>query len=351
MSTQAPMPQYHALREQIEGIMSEGKLHTRQAGEWGKVETYWHIGDALQTHFRGHPRAEYGQQVVRNLSKDIGLGPVVLWEILHFRRALPILSTYKELGWSHMREVLRAPSQDQRLFYLKAAEGGAWTVRQLREAIRADAYGQHTDQPFAVSPDEDPCQGRPLRAGFGDLYTYSVVPGGNPASPELELDLGFHVTSTLGTLGRQDLHDLQPGALVTSTRTPDGSHTFTRRPPRTRRYTYLAWVHRVVDGDTLIAVVDLGLGLRTGPRRLRLRGIDCPELTTLAGRTARTFVQKALAPVEFIVLTTHRTDAYGRYLVDVRYLPGESDPEVVRRRGAYLNRQLLDERLARRYQR
>ena len=125
----------------------------------------------------------------------------------------------------------------------------------------------------------------------------------------------------------------------------------TRRPPRTRRYTYLAWVHRVVDGDTLIAVVDLGLGLRTGPRRLRLRGIDCPELTTLAGRTARTFVQKALAPVGFVVLTTHRTDAYGRYLVDVRYLPGESDPEVVRRRGVYLNRQLLDERLARRYQR
>jgi len=56
MSSQSPSPQYHALREQIEGILSEGKTHTRRAGEWEKVEAYWHIGDALQTHFRGNPR-------------------------------------------------------------------------------------------------------------------------------------------------------------------------------------------------------------------------------------------------------------------------------------------------------
>ncbi|MBT7859137.1 MAG: hypothetical protein HN712_02450 [Gemmatimonadetes bacterium] len=49
------------------------------------------------------------------------------------------------------------------------------------------------------------------------------------------------------------------------------------------------------------------------------------------------------------MITTHRTDAYGRYLADVRYLAGETDAEVVRRRGTYLNRALLDQRLARRY--
>jgi len=26
-----------------------------QAGEWEGIETYWHIDDALQSHFRGHP--------------------------------------------------------------------------------------------------------------------------------------------------------------------------------------------------------------------------------------------------------------------------------------------------------
>ena len=142
-----------------------------------------------------------------------------------------------------------------------------------------------------------------------------------------------------------------PNLLVTSRRHSDGTYTFTRRPPNTRRHTYVAWPQRIIDGDTLIAVVDPGLHHQTWPLRFRLRGIDTPELNTLAGLNAATFVQDALAQVSFIVLSTYRTDTYGRYLADVRYLPGETDPVVVRDRGVYLNRQLLNEHLAIRYPR
>ena len=51
---------YQALREQIEGLLSEGRLHSRRAGEWEKVETYWHIGAALLQHLGPQPRATYG---------------------------------------------------------------------------------------------------------------------------------------------------------------------------------------------------------------------------------------------------------------------------------------------------
>ena len=346
MTGAQPDRQYDTLREQIEGILSEGKVHTRQAGEWEKVETYWHIGDALQIHFHGHPRAEYGQQIVYKLSKDIGLSESILRDVLLFRRSLPILPAHRELGWTHIRAVLRVPTQEQRLFYLKAAAEGSWTTRQLGEAIRANAYAASVDQPWAVPPDEDPHQGQPLRAGFGELYTYKVVPTRNPTTDEPSLDLGFGITCQIGSLG---LSGLQPGQIVTVTQNPGGSLTCSPRPPRTRRYTYVAWVERVIDGDTLIAIVDLGFGHETRPQRFRLRGIDCRELSTLAGRTAGAFVQEALSQVGFIVLTTHATDAYGRYLADIRYLPGEPDPEAVRRRGRYLNRELLDRHLARRY--
>ena len=70
-----------------------GRAYTRQAGEWEKAENYRHIGEALQSHFRGDPHAEYSQQVVRNLCTNRDLGETALWEILHFRRALPILYT------------------------------------------------------------------------------------------------------------------------------------------------------------------------------------------------------------------------------------------------------------------
>ena len=108
-------------------------------------------------------------------------------------------------------------------------------------------------------------------------------------------------------------------------------------------------MQRVIDGDTLIAIVDLGLDHQTRPQRFRLRGIDCPELGTQAGRNAKAFTQNALGQVGFIVLTTHRTDNYGRYLADVRYLPDQPEPEIVRQRGRYLNGELLDRRLAKRY--
>ena len=79
------------------------EVDTRQAGKREKVEAYWYIGDALQRHFRDHRRSEYVIKIVRNLSKDIGLWEITRWEILHFRRALPILYTCKEFGCFHIR--------------------------------------------------------------------------------------------------------------------------------------------------------------------------------------------------------------------------------------------------------
>jgi len=352
--------QYPALRAHVEAILSEGKTLTRQAGEGSRLETYWHIGDALNSHIGGSERAEYGQQVVVRLSRDLAMTPVLLWDILLFRRTMPALPTLHArelLSWTHFRRLIRLPTQAQRRFYQGRAADERWSVRQLEQAIRADAYTQDTSQPWAVPPDEDPSAGRPLKPAFGHLHTYRLVQSGHPADPSLCLDLGFHVTCAV------DLSDLEaprPGAIVSvrpDTPHPDASphtpypipQTLHLRPANTGRYTYVAWVERVVDGDTLIAVVDLGLGHFTRPLRFRLRGIDCPELSTQAGRNARDFVETALGQVEFIVLATHRTDTYGRYLADVRYLPGESAPELVRTRGTYLNGQLLQEHLAVRY--
>ena len=98
-------------------------------------------------------------------------------------------------------------------------------------------------------------------------------------------------------------------------------------------YTYQAAVERVIDGDTLKAHIDLGLGLYTA-QRLRLRGIDCPEITTPQGERAKRFVQKLLKGAQTITIVTYKSDKYDRYLADVWI--GEK----------FLNQQLLDEGLA-----
>jgi len=64
---------------------------------------------------------------------------------------------------------------------------------------------------------------------------------------------------------------------------------------------YMARIRRVVDGDTLVVMVDLGFGVEIA-ETLRLRGIDAPELPTRAGVRAREFVCEALSASERAVV-------------------------------------------------
>src|SRR3989338_8576310 len=95
---------------------------------------------------------------------------------------------------------------------------------------------------------------------------------------------------------------------------------------REMSYTYAATVDRVIDGDTLLVIVEAGFRIIVRDR-LRLRGIDCPEVGTPAGDRAKRFVEKLLPAGSTIVLKSHkdRTDQHGRFVVDVFYKRGVED--------------------------
>ena len=76
--------------------------------------------------------------------------------------------------------------------------------------------------------------------------------------------------------------------------------------------------------------IDLGFSI-AHEQYLRLREIDCPEISTSVGKKAKTFVEKCLKTAPFILLTSSRSDKYDRYLADVFY--GED---------RYLNQELLN---------
>ena len=62
---------------------------------------------------------------------------------------------------------------------------------------------------------------------------------------------------------------------------------------RARLYTYKATVERVIDGDTLLVRIDLGFRT-TIQERVRLRGIDEPEMSTAEGKRTRDYVKATL---------------------------------------------------------
>ena len=350
MSPRAPDSSYPLLLEEVQLLLSEGKLQSRQASAWEKVETYWYVGDAIyKREFPVSGNASYGQRIVDKLSKDIGLGETTLWEIIRFRRGFPKLYTCKELSWSHYRALLRLPNQEQRRFYEKTANRHAWSATQLGSQIKQDLHGQTVNRSDALPDGEDPFAGQPLRSHRGNLYTYYIRERTRPdGETHFLLDLGFNQRWRLDLYGVRRPRD---GIIVSSRKhrgSPSG-YAFSELPPSRRKpYAYVAEVDRVIDGDSIHVNVHCGFG-HERLETLRLRAIDTPELSTHAGQRARQFVTDELADLDFVVITTTRRDKYRRYLAEIFYLPGESDPEVVLRKGVFLNRRLLEERLAVRY--
>ena len=261
------------------------------------------------------------------------------------------------MSWSHYRELIRLPTVDQRRFYERAAHRGGWPVRQLQKEIRAELFEETAQRPEALPPGDDPFDGRPLRAYKGIPYTYSIralpesafSPGvGTEAGARLRLDVGF------GKLLQVDFADLeQPrdGLVVRAEKDGTGPQARYRlcenKDRRRKLYTYPTEILRVVDGDTVEALLDCGFGLTT-VETLRLRGLDAPELSQLAGQRARAFVVERLTGASVVAVTT-RTGKYGRYIADLFYLPGAAEPGAVIERGIFLNRELLRHRLAVRY--
>jgi hypothetical protein len=91
-------------------------------------------------------------------------------------------------------------------------------------------------------------------------------------------------------------------------------------------YEYNARLIRVVDGDTYEFEVDLGFGMFARGFDFRLVSVDCPELSTPAGKLASEFVDKLLraqkTPFRIHTMKMVRSDReqqekWRRYLVEV----------------------------------
>lgn len=113
-------------------------------------------------------------------------------------------------------------------------------------------------------------------------------------------------------------------------------------------YRYRATYVKNYDGDTVDVSIDLGLGVWKMNERLRLFGIDTPELrggneqTRAKAREAKNYVSRALSGAMDIIIETHkdRSGKYGRLLAVIHYLPvGGSNY-------ACLNDELVSEGLA-----
>lgn len=92
---------------------------------------------------------------------------------------------------------------------------------------------------------------------------------------------------------------------------------------------YRGVVERVVDGDTVYAKLDLGFDL-TAYARIRVYGINAPELNTAEGRAARDFAQAVLPVAGAVEVLSHGWDKYGgRIDAEIRAPDGRDFAQVM----------------------
>jgi micrococcal nuclease len=90
-------------------------------------------------------------------------------------------------------------------------------------------------------------------------------------------------------------------------------------------FVYRARLDRVIDGDTIVAVIDCGFGLHlhhgNEGAHLRLLGVDTPERNEPGWDAARRFTRDWLLTTAGdlwpLTIQTTKADSFGRYLATV----------------------------------
>ena len=138
---------------EIKKILKNARQKAYTAINSAMVEAYWEIGRRIvEEEQNGKERAEYGKEILQNLSKELteefgkGYSYRTLREIRQFYLMFSDFEKWRtvsaKLTWSHFQKVLRVSNEKARIFYLTEAAENMWSVRTLDRNISTLYYNR-----------------------------------------------------------------------------------------------------------------------------------------------------------------------------------------------------------------
>lgn len=145
MGNDLSMDNYKTLVENIGSLLSESKKQVVQTVNNVLVKTYWEIGRYIvEFEQNGKERAEYGDELLVTLSKDLtlaygkGFSKSNLFQIRQFYLKFQKFQTLSgKLSWSHYVEILKCDDELELGFYVKQCELENWSVRELKRQMKS----------------------------------------------------------------------------------------------------------------------------------------------------------------------------------------------------------------------
>ncbi len=313
---------YAELLRAVQAVVVAGRQRIEDA--W--VRSFHDIGELIAEHLLlQQARADYGAKIFAQLAEATGISKRTLHECVQFYRCFPIVRPGAQLAWSQYRLLCQVVDPRQRAALYAEIQRDFATKADLESRVRA------LNAALEPAPGEagGPAVKRAVkilkpRRGTPGLYRIVARDGG------WAIDVGFKFYVPLERWPAPPPRGLKAGDIVTWA---DGELTPAKSATTPDLFTYLAKVRRAIDGDTLAVTLFLPPGQMD--EKLRLRGLDCPEMDTPEGKAAKRFTEALLVDAVEMLIATSKVDKYDRYLADVHLR--RADGEVI-----FLNNALLE---------
>ena len=299
-----------------------------------KVEMAWKVGGLVAKHLQKNPDSSYGKQLFKRLESDLKIAEKSLYQMHSFYKSykkLPVDDA--RLNWSHYRVLAGVKEKDERKYFENLARESAWDANRLQLEVT-----KKKTKKLPLEKSTTARKAKKLKPLRGRIFAYKIT---KLSTKDFFFDLGFEIFAKINDPLANSLR--KEKALVdvqkNSTR-----YVIKKSAAKSKQqlHTYAARLDRIVDGDTLHVILDLGFGM-SHRENLRLKGINAPESDTADGKNSTKILQEILKQAPFLVVKTLQTDIYNRYVADVFLGEENKSAQEIASGGVYLN-QLLVER-------
>lgn len=327
---------YAKLLAQVQKLIQQTQTEVVQTVNRAKVVLAWQVGQEIEQHFKITSKSDdkiYGKNLLERLAKDTKIKKSALYQMRAFYKTYPKLpKNENDLSWSHYRSLAAIKNKERRQIFEELTVKNNLNSDQLQQAIAEEKPRTKEAKKMRVKKAKP--ESTKLQVTRGDLFTYKIAKLQD--SDTVLIDLGFNIFTEVKTN--------LPAETIVATKKSGKKFSLQKSNVKPKSlHTYKAYLERVVDGDTLHVILDLGF--KTKHREiLRLAKINAAEAATAEGKKASAALQEILKDVPFLIVKTNKTDIYGRYVADVFFDKNkkETDPKKVANSGTYLSQLLLD---------
>jgi len=142
MKPQLPVIESEALLHDIRQLIEDSRSRLAVTVNSALTLLYWNIGRRIHTEVLKGERAEYGEQIVATLAKQLetgygrGFSSKNLRHMLRFAEVFPseeiVYALSRQLSWTHLRSLIYIDSSLKREFYIEMCRAERWSTRTLQ---------------------------------------------------------------------------------------------------------------------------------------------------------------------------------------------------------------------------